>query len=301
MKHVVSVSLGSAKRDTRQVITLLGEPILIERRGTNGDLRAAAALLRELDGKVDAFGLGGMDLFVYAGGRRYYIRDAVKLAKNARLTPLVCGAGLKDTLERTMVAALEPTLHWRDKRVLMVSAVDRFGMAEALEQAGAKLVLGDLIFALGLPVPIRSVRTLALVARLFAPLVLRLPFRWLYPTGSKQEQEARGIAWRYFAEADVIAGDWHYVHRHAPRRLTGKIILTNTTTPDDLVWARERGVHLLITTTPRYEGRSLPTNLLEAAFIALSGRYPLTPEDYRELIARAGLTPSVLELNPMPA
>lgn len=299
MKHVVSVSLGSPKRDTKQVITLLGEPILIERRGTNGDMQAAAALLRELDGQVDAFGLGGMNLFVQVDGRRYYIRDAVRLAKNARLTPLVCGAGLKETLERTVVEALEPRVQWRGKRVLIVSAADRFGMAEALSQAGAKLLLGDLIFVLGLPIPIRSIRTLSLVVRLLAPVVLNLPFRWLYPSGSQSERSGRGAGGRYFAEAEVIAGDWHYVRRHAPERLDGKIILTNTTTSDDVAWAQERGVRLLITTTPRYQERSLPTNLLEAAFVALSGRHPLTSEDYRRLIAQAGLAPSVLMLNPL--
>ncbi|MBS3933453.1 MAG: quinate 5-dehydrogenase [Truepera sp.] len=300
MKHVVSVSLGSAKRDTKQVITLLGEQLLIERRGTDGDMAAAATLLRELDGKVDAFGLGGMDLFVQVSGRRYYIRDAVRLARNARITPLVCGAGLKETLERSVVELLESRLQWRGKRVLIVAAADRFGMAEALSQAGAKLLLGDLIFALGLPIPIRSVSTLSLVVRLLAPVVLNLPFRWFYPTGSKPERVGRMVGGRFFAEAEVIAGDWHYLRRHAPERLDNKIILTNTTTRDDVAWAQERGVRLLITTTPRYQERSLPTNLLEAAFVALSGKHPLTPTDYRRLIAQAGLAPSVLELNPLP-
>lgn len=299
MKHVVSVSLGSSQRDTKQVITLLGEQLLIERRGTDGDMRAAAALLRELDGKVDALGLGGMDLFVQVSGRRYYIRDAVRLARNARVTPLVCGAGLKETLERSVVEVLEPRLQWRGKRVLIVAAADRFGMAEALSQAGAKLLLGDLIFALGLPIPIRSITNLSLAVRLLAPVVLNLPLRWVYPTGSKSERAGRSAGRRYFAEAEVIAGDWHYVHRHAPERLDGKVILTNTTTRDDVAWAQERGVRLLITTTPRYQERSLPTNLLEAAFVALSGKHPLTPADYRRLIAQAGLAPSVLELNPL--
>ena len=51
MKHVVSVSIGSSKRDHKIEVELLGEKILIERRGTDGDLERAAQMLKELDGE----------------------------------------------------------------------------------------------------------------------------------------------------------------------------------------------------------------------------------------------------------
>ena len=55
MKHAVSVSIGSSRRDKRVEITLLDEQIIIERIGTDGDMDKAANLYRELDGNVDAF------------------------------------------------------------------------------------------------------------------------------------------------------------------------------------------------------------------------------------------------------
>ena len=82
MKHVVSVSIGSSRRDHRVEMELLGERVCIERRGTDGDLGRAAQLIRELDGKVDAIGLGGMDLYIFAGGRRYVLRDAEEAGKD---------------------------------------------------------------------------------------------------------------------------------------------------------------------------------------------------------------------------
>ena len=295
MKHVVSVSTGASSRDTDQTIELLGERVHIERRGTDGDLKRAADLIRALDGEVDAFGLGGMDLYVYAGGRRYPIRDAQRLVRHAKKTPMVCGAGLKDTLERTVIENLDERIRWRGKRVLMVSAVDRFGMAEALDAAGAEVLYGDAIFALGLPWPIRNLGALRRAARLLLPGVLALPIGWIYPQGERQERSALQSHSRYFDWAEVVAGDWHYIRRYA-NDLTGKTVLTNTTTPDNIEWARAKGAATLITTTPRFRGRSLPTNLLEATLVALSGKYPLTSEDYQALIKRAGLSPDVLEL-----
>jgi hypothetical protein len=295
LKRAVSVSIGSSKRDVSVEVELLGQPLRVERRGTDGDLRRAAAMIRELDGQVDAIGLGGLDLFFVAAGRRYYVSDAVRLARQARNTPVVCGAGLKDSLERMAVASLDERFGWRDKRVLMVASVDRFGMAEALAQHGANVRYGDLIFGLGLPIPIHDMRRMEMVARVLLPIFTRLPIKFVYPTGKKQEgTKADGRA-RHFEWAEVIAGDFHFIRRYAPERLDGKVILTNTTTAEDVADMRRRGVKALITTTPRYSGRSLATNLLEAALVAAAGRHPLSSDEYRELIERAGLEPQIEE------
>lgn len=298
MKHVVSVSLGSTSRDTDQIVTLLGEQVHIERRGTQGDVEAAKRLIAELDGKVDAIGLGGIDLFVPVGSRRYYFRDARAMAGAARITPVVCGAGLKDSLERAMIADLDQTLGWQGKRVLMVSAIDRFGMAEELAARGAQMTFGDLIFVLGLPLELRSVRGLHALARTLLPVIVRMPFRWIYPVGAKQELVGTTEKYaRYYRAADVIAGDWHYIRRYTPADLRGKIILTNTTTPDDIAFLRAHGASTLATTTPRFAGRSLGTNLLEAAFVAIAGaRSELPRERYDAMVAEAGLQPTVLQL-----
>ncbi|HEX7005333.1 MAG TPA: quinate 5-dehydrogenase [Trueperaceae bacterium] len=297
LKRAVSVSIGSSKRDVAVEVELLGRRVRIERTGTDGDLTRAAELIRELDGKVDAVGLGGLDHFVMAAGRRYYLRDGARLARVAKRTPVVCGAGLKDTLERVTVEKLDQLIGWKDRKVLMVSAVDRFGMAEALAQHQAQVLYGDLIFALGLPLPIYDLRRLELVARLLLPVVAKLPISWIYPTGSKQESGKAGNRAKYFEWAQVIAGDYHYIKRYAPERLDGKIILTNTTTASDVEELRSRGVSLLITTTPRFEGRSLATNLLEATLIAVVGRHPLEPDEYRAIIDEAGLEPQIERLN----
>ena len=84
MLEVVSVSLGSVSRDTDQVVTILDRQVHVRRVGVGGDLRRARDLIRELDGKVDAFGLGGIDLYVAVRGRRYYFRQALELARAAK-------------------------------------------------------------------------------------------------------------------------------------------------------------------------------------------------------------------------
>ena len=52
----------------------------------------------------------------------------------------------------------------------------------------AEPLFGDLGFSLGLPIPIRSVATTRVLAALALPIVGRLPFRWIYPTGAAQSE-----------------------------------------------------------------------------------------------------------------
>ncbi|MGC2129963.1 MAG: hypothetical protein WA629_07705, partial [Candidatus Aquilonibacter sp.] len=78
MKHIVSVSLGSSTRDHRAVVNLLGEDFDIAREGVDGKLDKAIARVHELDGTVDAIGLGGIDVYLYAGSKRYALRDGLR-------------------------------------------------------------------------------------------------------------------------------------------------------------------------------------------------------------------------------
>lgn len=297
-KHVVSVSIGSSKRNSKAEVELagLGDRFILERIGTDGSWSKAIELVKELDGQVDAFGLGGADLYVYAGNRRYTFRDSKKLADAAKKTPMLDGSGLKHTLERRAVRELEASVGWKGKKVLIPSAVDRFGLAEAMDQAGAQVLYGDFIFGLGLNIPLYRLATLQKIAYVLLPIITQLPFEWLYPTGEKQEKQVLDWRQKYFHWADVVAGDWHFIRRFMPPDMTGKIILTNTTTPDDLAFMRERGIQTLITTTPRLQGRSFGTNVMEAFIVAAAGRYPLSEADYLEYIQKLDLHPELTSL-----
>jgi hypothetical protein len=299
MKRAVSVSLGSSTRDKRVRLTLMGEEITIERIGTDGDVQRAIQLYNELDGKVDAFGVGGIDLGFNVAGRYYPLHSAKKLVAGVRHTPVVDGGGLKHTLERRLAPFIERQIgdQIQPKRVLIPSGVDRYGSVLSFAEAGYELLIGDLGFALGLPIPIRSLRSLHLLARVLLPVLSHLPMDWLYPTGEKQEEIVPKFP-SWYAWATVIAGDCLYIKRHMPDRLDGKAIVTNTTTEADVELFRQRGVRYLVTSTPRLEGRSFGTNMMEATLVALAGKgRPLTHQELEEMMDRLGMEPSVQRLN----
>ena len=298
MKRAVSISLGSAKRDKVVEVDLLGEPVRVERIGTDGDIDKAAALFAKLDGQVDAFGVGGIDLGEHTPWKFYPLRDAQRMVKNVRRTPVVDGGGLKMTLEARVMQIVEQEIggEIRPKTALLTAAITRYGMTESFVQAGYECVFGDLMFWLNLPIPIRSMAALRRLAKVLLPIVGRMKIEWLYPTGEKQEKNVPKYE-TYYQWASVTAGDFLYIKQHMPLRMEGKVIVTNTTTVADVEMLRARGVKHLVTTTPVYEGRSFGTNMLEAALVAVAGkRRPLTHDELTRLIDQIGLRPQIQRL-----
>lgn len=300
MKRIVSVSLGSSTRNHRVEVEFLGEKVTIERIGTDGNFSKAIEMIENLDGKVDAFGMGGIDLYLIAGKKRYVIKDATKMARAARKSPIVDGSGLKNTLERKVVHFLSDNLNinLKSKKILMASAVDRFGMAEAFSSVGADIIFGDFIFALGIPMPIKTLRGLEIIAGSLLPVLTRMPFHLLYPTGSKQEHDTPKYT-RYYEKAEIIAGDFLFLKKYMPPKITGKIIVTNTVTSADIEELKKREAALLVTSTPEFSGRSFGTNVMEALIVSFSGKRPedLSEDDYLQLLEKMKFEPRVVKLS----
>jgi len=301
MKHVVSVSLGSSSRDKSIELEILGEKVHIERIGTDGNLKLAGEIIRNYDGKVDAFGLGGADLGLTVKEDYYPLHSVRHIARFARLTPLVDGMGLKNTLESHVAEFLEKHLAgWLDqqgRKVFLVSAVSRWTMAQAFIDAGYSHTFGDIMFSLGLPVPVYSSRNMLRIIAVLCPIVTRLPFSWIYPVGP-EKSEPRPRFERHYREASVIAGDCLYIKESLPTNLWNKMVVTNTTTEDDVELFRKSGIKFLVTTTPVFEGRTFGTNVMEALITALSGKNAALDHKEMELwIDRLGMTPQIRELN----
>ena len=301
MKRAVSISIGSSKRNKAVEVELLGEKISIERIGTDGDMEAAALKYKEMDGTVDAFGVGGADLGALVDGVFYPFHSVKPMVRFVKKTPLVDGGGLKNTLENKAPAFLDEKIgdyiKERGRKVFVALGVDRWGMSTSFVEAGYEVVFGDLMFALGVPIAIKSLGGLRTLAKIMIPIVTRFPFEWLYPTGEKQDVRTPKYE-KYYAWATVIAGDCHYIKKHMPDNMQGKVIVTNTTTPEDVALFKELGVKYLVTTTPVLDGRSFGTNMMEAALVAISGKErPLSWDEYSELLDKLGFEPQLQELN----
>jgi hypothetical protein len=301
VKKVLSISLGSPARDHIVRCTLLDQEIEIERRGTNADFGRAVELFREYDGNVDAFGVGGIEFFLRVDGRRYPWRDARQIRAAIRASKVGDGNRVKPLLEHRAVAALDRHLREEEgtslsqKSALVTTATERYDLAAALTQAGCTMTYGDFIFGLGVPFPLHSMRAVHVLGGIMLPVITRLPYRWFYSLGDEQLAAPDQKFARYYDRHDIVAGDFLQIRGNMPADLGGKILLTNTTTTADVDELRSRNLHLLLTSTPRLEGRSFGTNVIEAVLLALIDKpeAEITSADLAELIERIPIEPGL--------
>jgi len=280
MKHVVSISLGTSKRDKRDEVEILGEQFLLERIGTDGDMKKFGQMFTDLDGKVDALGVGGADINVVIEDKKYAFREILSLIKGATKTPVVDGGGLKHTLERNTIRSLQRDgmIDFKKEKVLLVSAVDRFGMAQALVEAGADVIFGDFLFGLGIPIKLTKYSQVKTFGSLLLPIATKYP--------------------KIFAESTIICGDWHYIRRYMPEDMAGKTIITQTLRKADLDLLKQFKTRRAITTTPVIGGETFATNVMEGVIVALLGKKPseITEQDYLNTLAKLGWKPNTIEI-----
>lgn len=295
MKRAVSVSLGSPKRDKQVVVDFNGVTISVERIGTGGDAQAARRLFRELDGKVDALSVGGIDLYVHLDGRDYPIRAALKLVQDVHQSALVDGRLLKYALEGRLFERAQPLFDQplRFNSAFIPFGTDRIGLISAVSSVAKQVLIGDLMFMFGLPIAVRGLERFKRLARILLPLAGFLPISVLFPPGAKEEGHQPKYQ-SYWQQADLIAGDMHYIQKYAPSDLRGKFVITNTTTEENIQTLKERGVSRVLTTTPRYEGRSFGVNMMEGVLTAYAGLgRALTMAELNALIDELDLRPTL--------
>lgn len=305
MKKILSISIGSSSRDHTTRHEFLGQECEISRQGTNGDMAKAVQRYKELDGKVDAFGVGGVEFYLRVADKKYYFRDVQRIRDAIKISKVGDGNGVKGLLERRAFEFLEKHLNEKEGKTLkgmkamQTTVVERYSMGEAMTDAGLDVTFGDFMFALGLPFAIKGLRAARMVASTLLPVVTQMPFSWLYPLGSEQDKPPQPKWTKYYEESQVIAGDFLQIRAHMPEDLSGKIIVTNTTTSKNVEELQKRKLHILVTVTPRLEGRSFGTNVMEATLLALMDKpqADVTQADFLEMIKRIPLEPNIEVLN----
>ena len=305
MKKILSISIGSTSRDHTTRHVFLGQECEITRQGTNGDVDKAVQLYREMDGKVDAFGVGGAGFYLKVADHRYYFREPKKFREAIKISKVGDGSRVKGLLEKRAFMALEKHLNEKEGKslkgmnALQTCVMERYGMGVAMLEAGLNVTFGDFMFALGLPFPVKTLGQARVLGAILLPPISLMPFAWLYPLGEEQDKPPQPKWGKYYGRSYVIAGDFLQVRQHLPDDLTGKIIVTNTTTAKNVEELKKRNLHILVTVTPRLEGRSFGTNVMEATLLALMDKQEpdATDADFLEMIERIPLKPNIEVLN----
>jgi len=295
MKHVLGISLGARRQDFEFRTTLLGQPMRVQRLGTNGSVPLAARLLRKSNGQADAIGLGLVTDSADLGARRQRRADAGALAALVTDTPLSTGARLADIFLEWAVRHAQSTLgHYFDNAiVLFFSGQAHHKLATAMAEYTPNLLFADPLLQLGVPKLLTSLDQLDLYAA-----GAHYVSDWVPPkpiSGPLLRQWTDHVLRKAMAQATVVVAPAHELDRFGLEELAGKTIVTTTVNEERLAHLRDAGVHLVIDAAPLIEGHPVDPSLLDAMIMAATGKAgdELLEDDYLEILTGEGLTPQL--------
>jgi predicted amino acid dehydrogenase len=306
IKRIVSISLGSSRRNYCCTITLLGQRIEIRHIGTNGNSTQAAVLARAYDGEVDVISLGPPAVAAHVRAACYIHPELHSFASQPRQTPIVYGQVLRATLERwaALRASEVLSIGGRTCRVLFPSGIESYQAASALTAFQPRLCFADPLLHTGLPF-VPSLHSLAQLEQYTArvlPVLKLLPARFMLGDPGARGRANQRVQ-RLFKQAELIAGRCETILRCAPPALPGCIVLTDDPSPAEIEDLRRRGVAALVTLTQPLcpEQPFLAADVLEAAITAITGHSgPPDEADVLACITEAGWAPAIHHLSSRP-
>jgi len=299
MKTVISISLGSSSQDFEFTTTFLGQKLRVLRVGTDGSTAKAAKLLRHWDQHAHAIGLGVLKDSYRIGAQRLIDADTSRLTRMVTRVPATTGARLADIfLEWAVRHAQNELGHYFDNAtVLFFSGMANYKLAMSMSEYTSNLMFADPLLQLGVPKLLTSLDALGLYAsgmhyvsdwtppRVIPAVLLK---RW-----------TRFVLSKALNKANMVVARVHELDDFGLEELAGKTLITSNVNDERFARFKDKGVHMVIDSSPVFDGHVLGPEMLDAMIIAASDKAPedILEDDILEIIAGQGMTPRILYPN----
>lgn len=304
MKQVVSISLGSSDRDYEFETEFLGQDFKIRRFGTNGDLEKAAKLLLRWDKEAEAIGLGHIQFPSGIGPRYLKKKQAYKLGElGAQIqTPVTTGKALRDVSFEWALRYIEYQFgnYFNNVKCLFLSGMNSYRIAKVMSEFTDNLTFADPVLENGIPKFINSLKDLESYAHSAHEVLQWVPSKTLTNSVVPIKTWNEYILNKAMQKANMIVVPFYgfddYLKNSALEELGGKTIITSTAYDDRVAFLKERGVDVIIDTTPKILERVVAPNVLEALILAAMGRKKdqIHSDDLLEIISSQKMDPRVV-------
>ena len=296
MKKVVSVTMGSSKKDFSFETDFLGQHFKVQRLGADKDPKKAWELLRRQQASADAIGLGEVADHVHVGTTTIVNRDTSKLLKVVTRVPVTTGAKLRRLLQVRAVRYVQKELghYFNNNLVLFMSGMRNYEIAVALSDYTKNLSFADPVFQAGSPVLLGSLTQLELYAKGNEFVAGQKPWRMLEKSlaGLKNMRVANAVG-----KAHVIVGNYDEIRAVGSlANLGGKTLITSAVDDEQMTFYKQCKVNLVIDVSPKLFDRVVGISTLEAMILAKLDRSAeeLADEEFEEIIDELDLKPRLL-------
>jgi len=305
MKTVVNISLGSSDDDFDFTTRFMDTDFHVMRFGTNGNTDVAAELLEDWDTKADAIGLGSV-LYPHPMGKNHGPEKEIEkvcMLGEELITPVTTGHALRTVGHEWSIRHIQYTFgnnYFNNCRVLFLSGMINITLAEVLSEYTDNLKFCDPVIENGIPKLLSSIDALKKFASGFHEVLNWIPSRSLLNYAMPLKSYNDYIIRRAISNSSIIVVPYYNFYKYLDscgiNELSGKIVITSTAYDDRVKFLQQRGVSVIIDTTPKMLERVVGVSVLEAMIMTVLGKSceSLTRDDLLEVIVQHRMDPRVI-------
>ncbi|MBU1343266.1 MAG: dehydrogenase [Proteobacteria bacterium] len=304
MKQVISISLGASKDDYEFETEFLGRQFFVKRLGADGDMDRAAQMLLEWDRKADAIGIGNIK-FPHAIASNFLTKkhdDKIKTLGKRIQTPVTTGASLRDVSFEWSLRYVDHKFgsYFNNAKVLFLSGMTSYKIARVMAEYTDNLTFADPVIENGISKLIHSIKGLERYAKGSHEILEWLPGKRLTSSVVPLKKWNNYILRKAMQKATIIVVPsykfYEYLKDATLEELGGKTIITATAYDDRIEFLKERGVDVIIDTTPKILERVVAPNVIEALILAALEKKSdmVHADDLLEIISMQKMDPRVV-------
>ncbi|MFP4532570.1 MAG: hypothetical protein ACLFNS_07795 [Desulfobacterales bacterium] len=305
MKTIVNISLATDKDDYDLNTHFMGHDFRLLRFGANGDPDKAADLIQQWDARADAIGLGSFKAPYELGMKGLKEKQSEKLNKLCKQlsSPLTTGDTLREVGHEWSIRHIQHKFgnnYFNNQKILFVSGMINTPLARILSEYTDNLTFCDPIIESGIPKFLKSINELKLYAQGVHSILGWVPSKKFADYAFPIKNYNNYLISRAMEQAQVIVvpyyGFYTYLQNCGLKELGRKVVITSTAYDDRVNFLKERGVDLLIDTTPKIMETVVGVSVLEAMIMVALDKTPktLTHDDLLEVITDLRMDPRVI-------
>jgi predicted amino acid dehydrogenase len=296
MKKVVTVTLGSSKKDFEFKTTFLGQEFSVRRLGADKDSSKAWELMRRQQANADAIALSDMVDHYHVGLRTVVNKESQRLMQVVTRVPVTTGASLRRLLQVRAVRHVQKELgnYFNNNLVLFLSGMRNYDMAVALSDYTRNLSFADPVFQAGSPLLLSSLEQLELYAKGKELLPDIVPGKFLKSVLSTLKNK---IVANAVAKSHVIVGTFREVQAvSSSGNLDGKTLITSAIDDEALAFFAKHKVNLVVDVSPKLFDKVVGISTITAMILASTGKSEaeLSDHDFEEIINELDIKPRLL-------
>jgi predicted amino acid dehydrogenase len=301
MKEIVNLSLGYAADNFDEVISLFGQDFRIKRLGTDMNVKLLKQLALKFSKEVDVLSISGFPDPIMVNGVPYLHHDLEQILQQTqgycavthgtKLRSNVFNLALKDFIRKN------PD-RFKNKKVSIFSGCVHQYLLDELEDSGALPLMADPYYFFGLPLLLKSKKSLEAFLQLNIPIIRYMKPKQVSGRTFNGPWVKRSPWFGEFLKADLFIINSTQIESVDLPDLTGKTIITDYLSDRSLKLLQAKGASEVWAATEKK--LNLPMaglNVMEAILQAKKEESsPLTDEEILEGIHLLNIHPQVTQL-----